>query len=331
MLNVFEYNGVQTYQSVWIFLASDMETLLKGLDRKGLLEIANLKRIYIPDNWSKQLIVELLSLNVSINDVQKNKRKLFESRRITEGVPIIVIKDLVKKFEDVTAVDNLNLEIGEGELFSLLGPNGAGKTTTVNILTGLIQPTKGNAIIAGFDVIKDSIDVKKIIGVCPQEAAVFSFLNARENIELFGNLHSLSKREIEDRMNRFLELLGLTDASRRKAGGYSGGMLRKLNLIMALINDPKIAFLDEPTVGMDARARRKTWEFIGSLKSENKTIILTTHYIEEAEALSDRVGIIDYGKLIEIGTPKELLKRYGAKNLEEVFLQITGRRIVEGM
>jgi ABC-2 type transport system ATP-binding protein len=249
----------------------------------------------------------------------------------TEGESAIIIRDLVKKFEDVTAVDNLNLEIMEGELFSLLGPNGAGKTTTINILNGIIKPTKGTAIIAGFDVTKNAADVKKIIGVCPQEAAVFSFLNARENIELFGNLHSVSKKEIKERTDRFLELLGLVDASSRRAGGYSGGMLRKLNLIMALISDPKIAFLDEPTVGMDARARRKTWEFIGSLKSENKTVILTTHYIEEAEALSDRVGIIDYGKLVELGTPEELMERCGAKNLEEVFLNITGRRILEGI
>ncbi|MEJ2281076.1 MAG: ATP-binding cassette domain-containing protein, partial [Candidatus Bathyarchaeota archaeon] len=245
--------------------------------------------------------------------------------------PIIIIKELLKKFDDITAVDNLNLEIGEGELFSLLGPNGAGKTTTVNILTGILQPTKGNVTIAGFDLTKNASKVKKVIGVCPQEASVFSYLNARENIELFGNLHSLSKKEIEDRTDQMLELLDLKDASQRKAGSYSGGMLRKLNLIMALINDPKIAFLDEPTVGMDARARRKTWEFIGSLKNENKTIILTTHYIEEAEVLSDRVGIIDYGKLIELGTPKELMEKYEVNNLEEVFLNITGRRILEGI
>ncbi len=312
-------------------LTSDVKNLLKGLNRKELLEIADLKKISIPKNWSKQLIEELLSLNITLDDIQTNKTKPVKTKKISEGTPIIVIKDLVKKFEDVTAVNDLNLEIGEGELFSLLGPNGAGKTTTVNILTGIIQPTKGNVIIAGFDVTKNSTDVKKIIGVCPQEAAVFSFLNARENIELFGNLHSLSKREIEERTDRFLELLDLADASGRKAGGYSGGMLRKLNLIMALINDPKIAFLDEPTVGMDARARRKTWEFIGSLKGEKKTIILTTHYIEEAEALSDRVGIIDYGKLIEVGTPEELMERYDAKNLEQVFLNITGRRILEGI
>jgi ABC-2 type transport system ATP-binding protein len=141
----------------------------------------------------------------------------------------------------------------------------------------------------------------------------------------------VSKKELEERMDTLLELLGLAEASRRKAGGYSGGMLRKLNLIVALISDPKIAFLDEPTVGMDARARRRTWEFIGSLKGEKKTIVLTTHYIEEAEALSDRVGIIDYGKLVELGTPKELMERHQAKNLEEVFLKITGRRIMEGM
>ena len=312
-------------------MTSDVNNPLKGLNRKELLEIANLKKISIPNNWSRELIVELLSLNITLDDIQTKKTKPVMTKKISEGGPIIVIKDLVKTFEDVTAVENLNLVINEGELFSLLGPNGAGKTTTVNILTGIIKPTSGNALIAGFDVTKNPDEVKKIIGVCPQDAAVFSFLNAKENIELFGNLHSVSKKEIEERTDRFLTLLGLTDASKRKAGGYSGGMLRKLNLMMALINDPKIAFLDEPTVGMDARARRNTWEFIGSLKSENKTIILTTHYIEEAEALSDRVGIIDYGKLVELGTPNELKERYDAKNLEEVFLNITGRRIVEGL
>ena len=330
MLNVLREYEVQTYHDVCIILTSDIERLLKGLDKEELLEIANLNRIIIPDSWSNQLIVELLSLNVRFDDVQK-KMTPFKSGKISNVVPIIVIKDLLKRFEGVTAVDNLNLEIGEGELFSLLGPNGAGKTTIVNILTGIIQPTKGSATMDGFDVTKNVANVKRIIGVCPQDAAVFSFLNARENIELFGNLHSLSKMDLEKRTDRLLELLGLTEASRRRAGGYSGGMLRKLNLIMALINDPKIAFLDEPTVGMDARARRKTWEFIGSLRNEKRTIILTTHYIEEAEALSDRVGIIDCGKLIELGTPNELMERYEAKNLEEVFLNITGRRILEGI
>jgi ABC-2 type transport system ATP-binding protein len=312
-------------------LTSDVKRVLEGLDKKELTEIANQKNIRIPNDWSKSLMVELLALNVTIDSIREIEKKPLEPKTKTEGPSAIVVKNLVKEFEEVTAVDNLSLEIVEGELFSLLGPNGAGKTTTINILNGIMKPTRGTATIAGFDVATNLDEIKEIIGLCPQEAAVFKFLNARENVELFGNLHSVSKKELEERMDTLLELLGLAEASRRKAGGYSGGMLRKLNLMVALISDPKIAFLDEPTVGMDARARRRTWEFIGSLKGEKKTIVLTTHYIEEAEALSDRVGIIDYGKLVELGTPKELMERHQAKNLEEVFLKITGRRITEGM
>jgi ABC-2 type transport system ATP-binding protein len=244
---------------------------------------------------------------------------------------IIIIRDLVKQFDEVTAVDELNLEIREGELFSLLGPNGAGKTTIINILTGIIQPTTGTVNVGGYDVQTNLKEIKTLIGVCPQEAAVFKFLNARENIELFGHLHAVPPKDLEKRTTTLLDLLDLTEVSNRKAKGYSGGMLRKLNLIISLISDPQIAFLDEPTVGMDARARRATWEFIASLKRQNKTIILTTHYIEEAETLSNRVGIVDYGKLIALGSPSELMHKYGAKNLEEVFLNITGRRIMEGI
>jgi ABC-2 type transport system ATP-binding protein len=290
--------------------------MLKQLDEKELYEIAKMKKINIPKNWSKTLIMELLALNVSTQDIRNIGTNPIEKRMESRGVSAIIIKDLVKQFENVTAVNSLNLEIKQGELFSLLGPNGAGKTTIINILSGILKPTKGTAIIAGFDVTKNLKEIKTIIGVCPQEAAVFKFLNARENIELFGNLHGVPKKELEERTDTFLELLELAEASKRTAKGYSGGMLRKLNLIMTLISDPKIAFLDEPTVGMDPRARRKTWDFIGSLKDQNKTIILTTHYIEEAEALSDRVGIIDYGKLIELGTPQELMEKYETKNLK---------------
>ena len=243
----------------------------------------------------------------------------------------ISIKNLTKDFGDIKAVDQLNLEIRKGELFGLLGPNGAGKSTLINILSGLLDPTKGKAEINNFDVIKNQNKIKKLIGLCPQKASVFNFLTGRENIELFGNLHAISKNELKQRTENLLTKLNLKEASKRQVKGYSGGMLRKLNLIIALINEPQIAFLDEPTVGMDPRARRATWEFIRSLKNQDKTIILTTHYIEEAEALSDRVGIIDYGKLIALGTPRELMKKYKTKNLEEVFLKITGRRILEGV
>ena len=312
-------------------MSSDIKAVLESLNKDELREIAYSKNISIPQKWSKSLMIQLLALNTSMDDFPntKNERLTYEAR--IDVTPIITIENLIKEFDDVTAVNNLTLEIMEGELFGLLGPNGAGKTTTINILNGIIQPTKGNITVAGFDVKKDMDKIKRVIGLCPQEAALFKFLNARENIELFGKLHSIPENELEERMDYLLELLGLAEASKRKAGGYSGGMLRKLNLIIALISNPKIAFLDEPTIGMDARARRKTWEFIGSLREEKKTVILTTHYIEEAEALSDRVGIIDYGKLIELGTPDELMQRHKTKNLEEVFLKITGRRIMEGV
>ncbi|MFX1572272.1 MAG: ABC transporter ATP-binding protein [Promethearchaeota archaeon] len=243
----------------------------------------------------------------------------------------IKVKNLVKRYNGVIAVNNLNLEIESGELFSLLGPNGAGKTTTINILNGLIKPTKGTAIIGGYDVKKNLNSIKELIGVCPQEAALYKFLTGDENLELFGSLNGMSKTRIKERKEYLLELLDFEDEIKRKVKGYSGGMIRKLNVLTALIHDPKIVFLDEPTVGMDPRARRKVWEFIGSLKNQNKTIILTTHYIEEAEALSDRVGIIDYGELIALDTPKRLMEKHDSKNLEEVFLKITGRRILEGI
>ena len=147
---------------------------------------------------------------------------------------------------------------------------------------------------------------------------------------MMGNLHGIKKQEIRTRSAKLLEQANFTDAAKRKAKGYSGGMMRQLNLLMALISDPDIVFLDEPTVGMDARARRRTWEYIGSLKAQGKTVILTTHYIEEAQSLSDRVGIIDYGELVALGTPNELMEAHQAKDLEEVFLKITGRRIAEG-
>jgi len=212
-----------------------------------------------------------------------------------------------------------------------LGPNGAGKTTTINMLCGLIKPTDGTVLIGGYNIEKNPHAVKQLISVCPQEAAVFPFLTGRENIEYFGNMHLMPKEKLNERVENLLKTLDLYEASKRKAKEYSGGMKRQLNLLVALINEPNILFLDEPTVGMDPRVRRKTWEFIGSIKDEKRTIILTTHYIEEAEALCDRVAIIDYGKLVALGPPKKLMEEHKSENLEEVFLKITGRRILEGV
>jgi ABC-2 type transport system ATP-binding protein len=260
----------------------------------------------------------------------KTREKVETSQTGTKMTDEIVIQDLVKDFGDVRAVDGLNLSIRKGELFGFLGPNGAGKTTTISILSGLMAPTSGKVHIAGYDVQKDLSRVQERIGVCPQEAAVYKFLTGRENIELFGRLYGMDKQGLDARVEALIDQADFTESARRRAKGYSGGMLRQLNLMMALVSDPEIVFLDEPTVGMDARARRRTWEYIASLKEQDKTIILTTHYIEEAQSLSDRVGIIDYGELIALGTPEELMEEHEAEDLESVFLQITGRRIAEG-
>lgn len=241
----------------------------------------------------------------------------------------IVIDKLTKKFEDVTAVDGLSLEVEKGELFGLLGPNGAGKTTTINVLCCIYEPTSGSVSVGGYDVRKEPEKVKELIGVCPQDTAVFPYLTGRENVELFGNLHAMNKEKLKKSTDGLLERMGLSEDAKRRVGKYSGGMRRRINLIMALVHDPEIAFLDEPTVGMDPQSRRAVWNFIKELKKQNKTVILTTHYMEEAEELCDRVGVIDHGKLIALGAPEQLKAKFKAKNLEEVFIQLTGRRIRE--
>ena len=241
----------------------------------------------------------------------------------------IIVNDLTKRFEDVTAVDELNLEVERGELFGLLGPNGAGKTTVINVLCGLIKPTSGSVVVAGLDVQKDPHKVKELIGVCPQETAIYPYLTGLENIDLFGNLHAMNKDLLKARRGKLLEKMGLIADAKRRAGKYSGGMKRRLSLALALIHDPQIAFLDEPTVAMDPQSRHAVWDFIKELKKEGKTVVLTTHYMEEAEELCDRVGIIDHGKLIALGSPKELTSSNDVKNLEEVFIKLTGRKIRE--
>ena len=241
----------------------------------------------------------------------------------------ITIENLLKRFEDVTAVDGISLQVPEGELFGLLGPNGAGKTTVINILCGLIQPTSGSCKVGGYDVQRQKSKVKDLIGVCPQETAIYPYLTGLENVELFGNLYAMSRQTLENRRDMLLREMGLTNDAKRRAEKYSGGMKRRLSLVLSLIHDPRIAFLDEPTAAMDPQSRHAVWDFTKELKKQGKTIILTTHYMEEAEELCDRVGIIDYGKLIALGSPEELISRNKVKNLEEVFIKLTGRKIRE--
>ncbi len=241
----------------------------------------------------------------------------------------IEIRGLTKRFEDKTAVDGLSLSVEDGELFGLLGPNGAGKTVTIKTLCGILRPTSGTATINGYDASKNPDRVHAMIGLCPQEPAYYSYLTGRENIELFGAFHGVPKRELRERTARLIESVGLSADADRRAGKYSGGMIRRVSLAMALVHDPAVAFLDEPTVAMDPQSRHATWDIIRDLKRRRKTVVLTSHYIEEVEALADRVGIIDTGKLIALGTPEELKSRHGAATLEGVFIALTGRKIRE--
>ena len=241
----------------------------------------------------------------------------------------IETRDLTKRFGSLTAVDRLSISVEGGEIFGLLGPNGAGKTTTINVLVGLLEPTSGTVSVLGLDVRRESARIKGRIGVCPQEPAFFPYLTGRENVMFMGSLHCMPRKELDERTDELLDRVGLGEASGRRAGKYSGGLIRRTSLAMALVNDPEVAFLDEPTVGMDPQSRRATWDLIGGLGDRGRTVILTTHYIEEAEALADRVGIIDHGRLIALDAPRALMDEHGAENLEEVFMELTGRRIRE--
>jgi ABC-2 type transport system ATP-binding protein len=250
--------------------------------------------------------------------------------QIVASVPAIVIEGLTKDYGDVRAVDDLTLSIPEAEVFGLLGPNGSGKTTTINCLTGLLKPTKGSIRVGGFDTQTEGPKARDILGVSPQETAVYSYLTGKENVRLFGELYSVPKKLLDARVDYVMEKVGLMEESGRRVGKYSGGMKRRVSIAMALVRDPRIVLLDEPTVGMDPQSRRAVWDFIIELKDRGKTVVITTHYMEEAEELCDRVGIVDHGRLIALGPPAELKTKYGAKDLEDVFIQLTGRRIREG-
>jgi ABC-2 type transport system ATP-binding protein len=241
----------------------------------------------------------------------------------------VELNNLTKRFGNITAVNGLSLRIGWGEIFGLLGPNGAGKTTTVNMLSTLQDPTNGEAKVAGYDVVQNADEVRRIIGLCPQQPAYFPYLTGRENIELFGQLHSVPVNLLNERIDFLAKRVGMEDDIDRRASHYSGGMIRRISTVMALIHDPSVALLDEPTVAMDPVSRRSVWDFIQELRSQDKAVVLTTHYMEEAQELSDRVGIIDEGRLIELGPPNELIDKYHADDLEDVFVQRTGRKLRE--
>ena len=228
---------------------------------------------------------------------------------------------LTKNYKDVVAVDGLDLQVEQGELFSLLGVNGAGKTTTIKMLSCLTRPTGGDAFLNGKSICAETGAVKSMIAVSPQETAVAPGLTVRENLELMCGVYGLSKAERGERIVELTDLLGLGPAAGKKAGKLSGGWQRRLSIAMALIGQPQILFLDEPTLGLDVIARSDLWELIRSLKGR-VTIILTTHYMEEAEALSDRIGIMKDGKLLACGTAAQMKEMAGTQNFEQAFVRI---------
>jgi len=235
--------------------------------------------------------------------------------------------ELVKKYKNLTAVDKLNLEIKQGELFSLLGVNGAGKTTTIKMLTCLTKPASGDAFVGGYSVIKEPELVKQLIGVSPQETAVAPNLSVKENLELVCGIHNFSKEVTKEKLRTFSEKFALGGILQKKAGKLSGGWQRRLSIAMALISEPEILFLDEPTLGLDVIARHELWDMIRSLKGK-VTIILTTHYMEEAEALSDRIGIMKNGRLLATGTIEELNNMAGTINFESAFVSIVKEAVL---
>jgi ABC-2 type transport system ATP-binding protein len=225
--------------------------------------------------------------------------------------------ELAREFEGgIRAVDGVDLEVAEGEIYGFLGPNGAGKTTTVRMLTTLLQPTGGRAIVAGFDVAEDPGAVRRKIGVALQEAALDPLMTGRELLELQSTLHAIPKREAENKSNWLLDRVGLTLAADRRVGTYSGGMRRRLDLAAALVHTPQVLFLDEPTTGLDPVSRKAIWEEVRKLNEEGTTVFLTTQYLEEADQLADRVGIISGGKLVAEGTPQQLKAEVGRPHLE---------------
>ena len=244
--------------------------------------------------------------------------------------PIVEIEHLHKIFKgnDEAALKDVSLSIQQNEVFGLLGPNGAGKTTLISVLCGLINPTDGNVKIDGKNLDQHLMDIKQVIGVVPQDIALYPTLTAKENLEFYGSMYGLSGKDLKNKIEVWLHKLGLTKAANRQLQTYSGGMKRRVNLIAGILHQPKVLFLDEPTVGVDVQSRNVIIEHLKELNQGGTTIIYTSHHMEEAEDFCSRIAIIDYGNILSQGTPKELIANTPhAKNLEDVFLHLTKRKL----
>ena len=243
---------------------------------------------------------------------------------------IIEIKNLTKKFGELTAVDSINFNVKKGEIFAFLGPNGAGKTTTIKMLTTLADPTFGQILINGFDPTKDSDKVRSSFGIVFQDPSLDDDLTAYENLDMHGMLYGVSAKDRKKRIEQLLNFVELWDRRKDLVKHFSGGMKRRLEIARGFLHHPKVLFLDEPTIGLDPQTRNHIWNYLAKMnKEEGTTIFLTTHYLEEAEKVSDRIAIIDHGKIIAQGTSSELEKQTKTDTLEEAFLALTGSEIRE--
>jgi len=245
--------------------------------------------------------------------------------------PIIEVRNLTKIFKSrgrtITAVNDVSFDVFKGEIFGMIGPNGAGKSTTFSVLTTLLKPTTGSVKVAGFDVEKEDDKIRPLIGIVPQKLSLYPLLTARENLELMGNLYHVPKKVMEERIDNYLRLVGLETSADRFTGGFSGGMKQRLSVISAVIHDPEILFWDEPSTGLDPQTRQAIWRLARKFNAEGKTLIFTTHYMEEADNLCDRVAVMNLGKIVALDNPESLKEKTRGKNLEEVFIHFTGEEV----
>ena len=243
---------------------------------------------------------------------------------------VLVADELSKRFDGIQAVDSVSFALRGQEIFGLLGPNGAGKTTTIRMLSTVLSPDSGDVLIGGHSVTRDSDEARKLIGVCPQEIALYPELSAVDNLVFFGRMSGLSGADAKERAGMILERVGLESRGKDAVAKFSGGMKRRVNIAIALMANPRLLFLDEPTVGIDPQSRNHIFDTVLALRAEGMTVLYTTHYMEEADRLCDRIGIMDNGRIIAIGTPAELKAQVGdpgKTTLEEVFLNLTGRSL----